>query len=174
MTKNVCNHKPNRREDWGTPPGLFNDLDEILGFEIDLAATKENALCKEFVSPEQDFLSIKSPERLTDGWAWCNPPYGKRGCGAWVKQILKMRKSVTLVPASVGTQWFAPVWDLASYVFFIRGRLRFVGAPGPAQFDSCLVIKGDLDLGQYKKLDAYDRGALVELSSWFHKSLTNW
>ena len=45
-----------RRDDWETPKGLFDYLDSRFDFEIDAAASKENALLSAFWTEEDDAL----------------------------------------------------------------------------------------------------------------------
>lgn len=147
MPNNKLNTKPNRREDWGTPRDLFEKINSVLRFSLDAAASADNALCENYVTAEQDFLSMSRDEiegKRSGGWIWCNPPYGKRGCGAWVKKLKHYTSVMVLLPASVGAKWFEDVWDYYDYVFIFNRRLIFEGAPAPAMFDSCLAINGDI------------------------------
>lgn len=57
---------------WETPQKLFDKLNKKYHFEIDLAASKENAKCKKFYTEKDDALSKK-----WHGVCWCNPPYGR-------------------------------------------------------------------------------------------------
>lgn len=152
MSNNIHNSKGTRREDWGTPQWLFEALDGIFNFKIDLAANIDNAKLPNYVSPAFDFLSMSlhglrtlfPAVFLEQEWCWCNPPYGRNGCGKWMKQIFTVPNTVSLVPASVGSKWFKICWDEADVIVFFHGRLQYEGAPTGAQFDSCLVIKGDI------------------------------
>lgn len=143
MGKNNCNHKENRREDWGTPRDLFNRLDDIYNFEVDLCARDDNALCGRWITPEVDFLALPLSDNWlsTPAWKWCNPPYGKCGCGPFVDKLMDLYNVVTLVPFSPGSKWFRKIWTHASYVVVIHGRLQFHGAPNRAMFDSCLAVR---------------------------------
>lgn len=55
---------------WETPIDLFNKLDEVFGFELDVCAFKETAKCDMFYTPEIDGLS-----QNWQGCCWMNPPY---------------------------------------------------------------------------------------------------
>ncbi len=126
-----------KRSDWGTPPELVPaDVD------LDVCATPENAKAARFYTPEQNGLILPWPA----GHAWCNPPYG-RGVGAWLKKGLietqrgRCARVTYLLPARTDTQW----WHMyvegnpLAHVRFLKGRIRFVGAPGPAPFPSVFV-----------------------------------
>lgn len=68
--------------DWRTPRELFYDLDCEFNFGLDAAASRENAKCLNYFTPEDDGLS--------QSWAgygsvFCNPPYG-REIGKWVQK----------------------------------------------------------------------------------------
>ena len=182
MTRNNCNHTETRREDWGTPRDLFHwlDSDDGCGFNFagDLAADGKNALCWNYISKERDFLSMgyqalvdyfaPVEPNLNRRWLWCNPPYGKSGCGKWVKHFAYFNafafgfNIIALIPASVGAKWFSTVWETADAVVFIGRRLKFDGAPDGAQFDSALAIWGGmLNKSQLAKLRSV--GHVVDL-----------
>lgn len=45
-----------RTDVWSTPQDLFNKLDAIFNFDLDVCALAENAKCERFFSPEMDGL----------------------------------------------------------------------------------------------------------------------
>jgi len=125
-----------KRPDWATPPELVPP-----GVDLDVCATAENAKAPRFFTPEQDGLVQPWNARH----AWCNPPYG-RGVGAWLakghEEVNSGRcvRVTYLLPARTDTRWFHEyVWGHDARVVFLRGRVRFVGAPAPAPFPSMLV-----------------------------------
>ena len=157
MSKNETSFNGKRREDWETPQWLFDKLNSVFNFYIDLAASEENAKCSRFITTEDDFLTIDTKGLISShDWAWCNPPYSRNGCGRWVEKIFQVPNSVSLLPASVGAKWFSEVWKRSRAICFIDQRIRFAGAPGVAQFDSCLAVKTD---------GAIEEGALKILRS---------
>lgn len=129
------------RMDWRTPPELFAALNDEFAFDLDAAASDENALCKRYWT-EQD-------NALTKPWhdsVYVNPPYG-RGVGAWVEKAAREVEArhaewvVMLLAARTDTRWFHRVIaQKAVEVRFLPGRLRFVGAAGPAPFPSMVVV----------------------------------
>ena len=62
-----------KSDDWETPPEFFRQLDDIFHFTIDLAANKENALCKRFYTYEDNQGNPNYQEEI----GWLNPPYGR-------------------------------------------------------------------------------------------------
>lgn len=71
------------RRDQGTPQELFDKVDGIFHFNLDVCALRENAKVDLYMSPEEDALNIMwSGFMETRGCGgdligWCNPPYGK-------------------------------------------------------------------------------------------------
>jgi site-specific DNA-methyltransferase (adenine-specific) len=136
--------------DWETPKDLFHDLSAEFGpFDIDVAASNENALCDEFYDEEVDGLA-----NSWNGRVWCNPPYG-RAIGKWaqkaVHEIGVGRASVVvmLLPARTDTRWFHEyVKPHADEIRFLCGRLKFSNAENPAPFPSMVVIFRDKSNGQ--------------------------
>lgn len=125
---------------WSTPDDLFQKLDDEFHFSVDVCATKDNAKCKQFYTPEDDGLSKK-----WGGYAWCNPPYG-RTVGKWVEKAHSEQMAgntvVMLLPVRTDTKWFHDhIYKKSGVeIRFIKGRLKFGGAQNPAPFPSMIVI----------------------------------
>lgn len=146
MTGRQLNLLPNadpeptgRGDQWATPPTLFQALNAEFGpFVLDAAALPGNALCARRWTPADDGLA----QRWGPGPTWCNPPYSQPGpwCAKAVTEARAGVLAVLLLPVSTGAAWFRDhVADVAE-VRFLAGRVRFVGAPGPARFDSLVAI----------------------------------
>jgi phage N-6-adenine-methyltransferase len=133
--------------DWGTPQSFFDKLNREFHFDIDVAASAENAKCARFIDAEQNGLQTPWHGRDDDGHipytAWCNPPYG-RGLASWCDKANVERgiygvTTVMLIPARTDTLWFH-AYAPSCEVRFVKGRLTFEGAPGPAPFPSLLLV----------------------------------
>lgn len=119
---------------WETPQDLFDKLDAVHHFTLDVCAIKENAKCSNYITPEQDGLNTE-----WGGCCWCNPPYG-REIGKWVEKAYNSNcKVVMLLPARTDTKWFHD-YCLKGEVEFLRGRLKFGNAKNSAPFPSMIVI----------------------------------
>lgn len=57
---------------WGTPQWLFNKLNNVFNFTLDVCAVLETAKCQNFYTPE-----INALEQQWKGTCWMNPPYGR-------------------------------------------------------------------------------------------------
>lgn len=128
------------REDWGTPRSVFDPLHAEFQFTLDAAATAENAMVPTHFTPEDDALT-----RDWSGRVWLNPPYGARNLDRWMQKAWRESSFceviVCLVPAYTGQPWWHRwVVGKASEIRWIKGKLRFVGAPSCATFPSCIVI----------------------------------
>ena len=126
------------RMDWETPPDLFARYDAVNHFTLDPCATAANAKCGRFYTVADDGLSLPwAPERV-----WMNPPYG-REIGKWMAKALgESRRGalvVCLVPSRTDTAWWHD-YAMKGEIEFLRGRLRFVGAPSSAPFPSAVII----------------------------------
>lgn len=123
--------------EWETPPALFSIFDDQYHFTLDVCATKANAKCKRFFSPEDDGLAQDwSGERC-----WMNPPYGREIIN-WVEKAWMETEAlvVALLPARTDTKWFHEYVYGQSEIIFWRGRLRFVGAASSAPFPSMICV----------------------------------
>jgi site-specific DNA-methyltransferase (adenine-specific) len=134
--------------EWRTPRVLFAELEAEFGaFDLDPAATRENALCPHFYTKEQD--GLRQP---WFGRVFCNPPYGG-GLGRWIAKGIRSVLAgdcslvVFLLPVRSDTSWFHSwLWNRYDHrpkahvqLRFIKGRLKFNGR-NPAVFPSMLAI----------------------------------
>lgn len=76
-------HFSSKTDEWEIPQALFDRLNALHHFDLDVCALPENAKCQRFFSPEADGL-----RQEWKGRCWMNPPYG-RGIGAWVKKAFE-------------------------------------------------------------------------------------
>lgn len=120
------------RSDWETPDKLFRALHLAFGFSIDAAADTENHKLPRYLSgPCSDYDGCECG--LCEPWwgetVWLNPPYG-RGIERWIYKCIKESKHTTIVallPANTDTEWFRLVWWGAAEIWFLKGRVQFVG-----------------------------------------------
>lgn len=121
---------PDQRDLWRTPPALFASLDAEFCFQLDAAAAPHNALCRKFITAEQNTLQTPWADYLNvPGYVWLNPPYSditpfvKKAASESANQI----GTVMLVPADTSVGWFKEAIQTASEVRFITaGRLAFI------------------------------------------------
>lgn len=119
-----------QRDLWRTPPALFAALDAEFCFQLDAAAAPHNALCRKFITAEQNTLETYWADYLNvPGYVWLNPPYSditpfvKKAASESANQI----GTVMLVPADTSVGWFKEAIQTASEVRFITaGRLAFI------------------------------------------------
>ena len=145
--------------EWHTPHLLFKFCEKEFGpFDLDAAATKENALCGNFYDKDTNGL-----KNTWTGRVFCNPPYG-RGLGEWIEKAIKdlyhhYCESVTFVlPARTGTKWFHRLLGLNSVsIYFIKGRLKFSDGINPAGFD-CMLVHMELKASEPFRVCGLARG----------------
>lgn len=146
-------HYSSGKDDWGTPPEVFNPLNAEFGFDLDAAANGRNRKVPEWFG-QGSYVE----DALTALWAdyagvvWCNPPYSR---GLQKKFIAKAAAerllgvtSVLLLPARTDTiAYHTFIWDHETHqpregveVRFIKGRIKFVGAKHGAPFPSMVVV----------------------------------
>lgn len=108
-----------------TPKEFFDMVNKEFNFTLDAAATPENALCRNYLTPGHNALDCSWYGRV-----WLNPPFG-RGIGAWVEKAFKEVESeradvvVCLLPNNTDAAWFHD-WVLGkAEIRFVRGRLSF-------------------------------------------------
>lgn len=123
-----------KNDNWETPQHIFNKWNSRYHFTVDVCATKDNAKCDKYYTPEMDGLKQK-----WEGVCWCNPPYG-REIGKWVEKAYNSNCTVVmLLPARTDTKWFHN-FCMKGHIIFIQGRLKFGNATNSAPFPSMIVI----------------------------------
>ena len=150
--------KPGRsKQDYGTPPEFLNAVRRLLGiveFDFDLAASDKNAVCPQYYTEKDD--SLIQPWKVGNGWNWLNPPFAHMY--PWVGKSahavnLEQAKTAVLVPAGVGSKWWAECVDGIAYVHLLKGRLTFVGETTPYPKDCALLLYAPHVRGGYNVWD---------------------
>ncbi len=108
-----------KRSDWRTPPELYDPLHKDFGFQLDVAADDDNALCDEYLTEAEDGLTADWSTVV--GACFMNPPYCRADSTvdppidgialtpwiekAWAESI-KGATVVGVLPFSPQTMWF--------------------------------------------------------------------
>jgi phage N-6-adenine-methyltransferase len=144
------------KELWETPPEVFDPLDAEFHFDLDAAATKENAKCKRFISPGED--ALMKDTWIKKGTIWLNPPYGRNVIEHWLGKafqqcLLYPVTIVCLIPASTDTIWWHRFVMKAYEIRFVRGRIKFElrkKKHNTPLFPSAIIVfKQPLEPGKY-------------------------
>ena len=89
-------------DNWATPQWLFDELNKIFHFTLDVCASEDNHKCDKYFTKETDGLKQDWGEHVI----WCNPPYGREIVG-WVNKCSKHKGvAVMLLPARTDTKWW--------------------------------------------------------------------
>jgi site-specific DNA-methyltransferase (adenine-specific) len=134
------------KSDWSTPKWLFDEIDAVFHFTLDVAADMFNCKCNKWFGPNENGLK----QDWSNEVCWMNPPYG-REIGKWVEKArtesIRGATVVCLLPARTDTKWFHnSIVSWANYIGFIKGRISFGSYDGdgykesPAPFPSMLVV----------------------------------
>lgn len=128
-----------KRQDWETPPEIFDPLNQEFGFTLDVCATDDNKKVASFFDKENDGLS-----KDWNGVCWMNPPFGTQG--KWVKKAYESALGgatvVCLLPSRTNTNWWHD-YCMKGEIRFIRGRPKFKGAKhGLPQPLSIVIFRG--------------------------------
>lgn len=131
---------------WSTPQKLFDELNEEFHFTLDVAASPENAKCKEYLTESDNGLRLDWEKHT----CFMNPPYSQ--ISEWLKKAsienAKGSTVVCLIPSRTDTRyWHQYIWNKAANrpydgveVRFIQGRLKFGDSKNSAPFPSCVVV----------------------------------
>ena len=130
-------HFSSESDNWATPQELFDKLNQVHQFTLDVCASPENAKCPAYFTKEQDGL-----KQHWSGSIWMNPPYG-REISKWMEKAyqegINGNNVVCLVPARTDTAWWHD-YAMKGEITFLRGRLKFGGHKNSAPFPSAIVI----------------------------------
>jgi hypothetical protein len=146
-----------------TPPEFLAAVERLYGpITEDLACTSENSVASvgyfhdegaDSLAPGNSWL-----EAVTGRYrrlAWLNPPYSDirpwvAKCEATAAAALEagvQYRIAALLPASVGSSWFAEHVHLKCMVHFLSPRLTFVGHKNPYPKDLMLCVYGLCGVG---------------------------
>lgn len=110
-----------------TPANFMAAIRPEFPIVFDLAADADNAQAPEYFTENDDALSIDWERHAPDGWLWLNPPYND--IKKWVMKChvasLRGCRILCLVPAAVGSEWYADWVHGKAEVRFLRPRLVF-------------------------------------------------
>ena len=138
------------KDEWLTPPDIIAKLGD---FDLDPCAPSPTT------RPWATAFTHYSESGLDRDWfgrVWCNPPYG-RETGQWLGRLADHGSGTALIFARTETaMFFEQVWDKATALLFIRGRLHFHHVDGTrasanAGAPSVLVAYGKTDAGILKR-----------------------
>ena len=135
--------------DWNTPANLFALVRQLGPIGLDPcsnAGSIVGAKVEWRLDHGQDGLALPWTGH---GLVYVNPPYGagiidwvEKGAGEFTNGITGEDELVMLLPARTDTRWFQRWAAQADAICFLRGRLRFLGAPSSAPFPSCVAYWG--------------------------------
>ena len=140
--------KPGRsKQDYATPPALLEAVLDQFGIEAwawDLAADTTNAVCLHYFSLLDDSLKQDWAAVLEGGWGWLNPPFAH--IRPWVQKAHEEQQRgahvAMLLPAGVGANWWRDWVHEKAAIYFLNGRLTFVGETTPYPKDCAIVVYG--------------------------------
>lgn len=134
------NTPADQRDLWRTPPAIFVSLDAEFCFQLDAAAAPHNALCRKFITAEQNTLETPWADYLNvPGYVWLNPPYSditpfvkkaaaesanQIGTVCWYRQTLRLAglRRLSRPPARCDSS--PPgVWHLSTRSLVSRSRV---------------------------------------------------
>lgn len=150
-----------RKMDYETPGDLFNPLDDIFKFDIDLAANKENSKCINYI--DKEINSLNQDWNLFANWCWLNPPYG-RSLGKWIEKSYNSFycKICLLIPSRTDTKYFHRYITKSRLIIFLSGRLKFSNDKNSAPFPSMLVFFGNITIEEIEKLEMLNLGFIIK------------
>lgn len=123
MSKGIGGHQrafQGRTDEWLTPPDVIKSLGE---FDLDPCSpiNRPWATAKHHYTIEDNGLN----KDWNNSRVWLNPPYGPE-TGKWLQKLAEHGNGVALIFARTETEMFHDyVWDKASAVLFLKGRLYF-------------------------------------------------
>ena len=120
---------------WKTPKYVYDYLDDEFEFTFDPCPTWK--------------FNIQLWNGLEIEWSdmnFVNPPYSRSTIALWIKKGIEEQKkkhySVFLIPSRTDVKWFYKMFEYATEIRFVVGRIKFVGAKSSAPFPSMIVFFG--------------------------------
>lgn len=109
--------------EWLTPPAIIEALGGPAAFDLDPCAPE----LRPWPTARQHYTRQDNGLLLPwSGRVWLNPPYSTAEIATWLGKLAGHGCGTALIFARTETDaFFANVWERASAVLFIRGRLHF-------------------------------------------------
>jgi phage N-6-adenine-methyltransferase len=152
------------KDEWRTPDWLFNTLDDVFHFKLDVAATSQNTKCVWYYEAYGTEMPWDHASPV-----FCNPPFSGGRYGDWVKKAVDElinhgTTTVMILPFNAETEAFKPVWEVASYLIVPYKRINFDDPEGNkvsgANFLACIAVFA----GDYWDMDKLtDIGWVIDL-----------
>lgn len=128
------------KEDWLTPPYII----EALGvFDLDPCSPID----RPWDTAQKHYTILDNGlKQQWEGRVWLNPPYGNE-TSKWMEKMAQHNNGIAFIFSRTETATFFPwVWDHASAILFLKGRVSFYTKEGKkgqsAGAPSCLVAYG--------------------------------
>lgn len=130
-------------QDVSTPEEFIIPVERKFGkIGFDLAASADNAKANSYFSILED--SLKQHWYALQQLCFLNPPYSN--IAPWARKCAAEAgmgcRTLLLVPASVGANWFCDYVHNKAFVLFLNGRITFVGQSDPYPRDLMLCCYG--------------------------------
>ena len=132
---------------WQTPEPILYRVRQLGDIVLDPATTKENPTRAQYIrTPMCDPDGLETRWSEFGGLVFVNPPYGRGHNPVWGRKIgfeghMHGTELIALVAVRPGSKWWRSMWT-AQRICFVDHRIKFVGAPSGAPFDSALCYWG--------------------------------
>ena len=135
-------------QEWRTPPDFWDVLNGQFDFQLDAAASKEDALCPLWIGKEQNALDVEWIEGKVKR-VYCNPGFAK--LEPWmlkanfqVQAVARGCVVVVMALVSPSTKWWNHWAVHASEIRLLAPRVQFKAPPGVKKTtnmkENCIVI----------------------------------
>jgi phage N-6-adenine-methyltransferase len=116
-------------DDFRTPPWFFQRLDSRYHFTLDAFASKDNALCRVFITAKQDARRQNWKKWSKGGAVFCNSPFSIIG-EAVVKGHAEAQSGILVcmvVPLWQSQDWFKEIVCRYGELFFVGKKVSYKG-----------------------------------------------
>ncbi len=163
-------HRGASRGDIATPREFVTAVERRYygRFDFDLAADAHNTVAPSWYDIQQDALR-RDWQDLRGKTCWCNPPYSD--IGPWVRkaaesvQSLQHPRIVMLLPAAIGSRWYADWVYPYAVTVVLRPRIVFRGHSHPYPRGLILAVYD----GRRRHLELWDWVNEVYVIEWLKK-----
>lgn len=148
--------------EYPTPQWLFDKINNIYNFDMDLCATKENTKCEKYYTKEQDSLKQIWNDKIN----WCNPPYSKDLQPLFIKKAYESHLKynnvfVFLIPLRPDVQvWHDCIWGKTD-IYIFKGRPKFYADKSPTYPSATVVFNNNKEKHIYTVDKNFDNIKLI-------------
>lgn len=132
--QNITDTPTAERDEWRTPPELFDALNDEFRFKVDVCATQNNMFCHTYFTQQRSALDEEwTSNNYQYEPCFVNPPFSQTQKFLLRAEEQAKKHNITVVAlanANTDTKWFERAEKSANEIRLLTGRVQFLKPDG--------------------------------------------